>query len=113
MFDGALTRLQVERSNKLCIMQHFLLHPDVLTPNRAVYDCGSGFNGNAAGGSRSNRAIDYRKGRPVLINVFYYLSTKFLALKWETNMHNVAPGDGCGLIDIYTKGLIPALHDLQ
>jgi len=94
-------------------MQHFLLHPDVLTPNRAVYDCGSGFNGNAAGGSRSNRAIDYRKGRPVLINVFYYLSKELAILKWEANMHNIAPGDGCGLIDIYSKGLIPALHDLQ
>ena len=52
--------------------------------------------------------ITVRAGR-VLINVFYYLSTKFLALKWKTNMHNVAPRDGCGLIDIYTKGLILAL----
>jgi hypothetical protein len=94
-------------------MQQLLLHPDVLAANGAVYDCGSGFNCNAAGGSRSNRAIDYRKARPVLINVFYYLSTKFLALKWKTNMHNVAPGDGCGLIDVYTKGSILALHNLQ
>ena len=47
------------------------------------------------------------------MNVFYYLSNELAAFAWETNMHNIAPGDGCGLIDIYTKGLIPGLHDLQ
>ena len=85
----------------------------MLAANRAVYDCGSGFNRNAAGGSRSNRAIDYCEGRPVLMNVFYYLPNELVTLKWKTNMHHVALGDRCGLIDIHTKRLIPALHDLQ
>ena len=94
-------------------MQHFLLHPDVLTSNRAVYNCGSGFNRNVAGRARSNSAIDYGESRPVLLNVFHYLPNEVSALKWETNMHNVTLRDRCGLIDVYTEGLISALQDLQ
>src|SRR5918996_948429 len=94
-------------------MQHFLLHSDVLATNRAVYDWGSGFNRNSAGGSRSNGAIDDRQSRLELINVFCYLSNEFVILKWKANMHHVTLGDGCGLIDIYAKRSIPALHNLQ
>jgi len=85
----------------------------MLAANGAVYDYSSGFSRNAAGGSRSNRAIDYRESRPVLMNVFYDLSNKLAALEWETNMHNIALGNGCGLIDIYPKRLMPALHNFQ
>src|SRR6266566_8180810 len=94
-------------------MQHLLLHPGMLAANGAVYDYSSGFSRNAAGGSRSNRAIDYRESRPVLMNVFYYLSNELAALKWEAYMHNIALGNGCGLIDIYPKRSISALHNLQ
>ena len=47
------------------------------------------------------------------MNVFYYLSNELTALEWETNMHNIALGDRCALIDIYTKRLMPALNDLH
>jgi len=47
------------------------------------------------------------------MNVFYYLSNELAALEWETNMHNIALGNGCGLIDIYPKCLMPALHNFQ
>lgn len=85
----------------------------MLAANRAVHDWRARFSGDAAGGSRSNRAIDYCEGRPVLMNVFYYLSNEFPALEWETNMHNIALGNGRGLIDIYPKRLMPALHNFQ
>ena len=85
----------------------------MLAANRAVYDCGAGFNRNSARGSRSNRAIDHCESRPVLMNVFYYLSNEVVILEWKTNMHHIALGDGCRLIDIYAERLIPALHNLQ
>jgi hypothetical protein len=85
----------------------------MLAADRAVHDCGSGFDCNLACGARSNRAIDYRDSRPVLINIFYHVFYELLASKWEANMHNVTLGDGCGLIDIYTKGVISALHNVQ
>jgi hypothetical protein len=47
------------------------------------------------------------------VNVFYHLSNELVGLEWEADMHNVTLGDGCGLVDIYPKGLIPALHDLE
>src|SRR4030095_15271031 len=94
-------------------MEHFLLHASVLSANGAVHDCGSGFSCNAACRARSNRAIDYRQSRMVLINVSHYLPYEPPALEWKTNMHDVALGDGCRLIDIDTKDLIPTLHDLQ
>src|SRR6266496_2523350 len=85
----------------------------MLPANRAVYDCCSGFNRNAAGSPRSNRAIDYCESRPVLMNVFYYLSNELVTLEWKTNMHHVTLGEGCRLVDIYAKRSIPALHNLQ
>jgi hypothetical protein len=81
----------------------------MLTTNRAVHDCGAGLNCNATGCSRSNRAIDYRKERLVLINILHYVSNELSALKWETNMHHIAPRDGCQLIDIDAKYLISVL----
>ena len=47
------------------------------------------------------------------MNVFYYLSNELAALEWETNMHNIALGNGCGLIDVDLKRSISALHNLQ
>jgi len=94
-------------------MEHLRLHADVLPPNRAVYDGGSGFNRNAARGPRSDRAVDYGQNRPVLVNVFHYLSNEFVAVKWEANMHNVALGHRCGQIDVYAKGLMLALNNLH
>src|SRR5580704_7276222 len=85
----------------------------MLAANGTMDDWGSGFSRNPAGGSRSNRTIDYRDSRPVTMNVFCYLPDELSALKWETNMHNIALGDRRRLIDIYAKGLIPALHDLE
>src|SRR5437588_7906431 len=85
----------------------------MLAANGAVYDRGSRFSRNAPSGSRSNRAIDYRESRLVLMNVFYYLCNDVAALEWETDMHNIALRNGCGLIDIYAKRLIPALHNFQ
>src|SRR5207248_6113975 len=81
--------------------------------NRAVYDRGSGFNRNSTGRSRSHRAIDYRESGPVLMNVFQYLSNEGVIVERKTNMHYVTLGNGCRLINIYAKCLIPALHNLQ
>jgi hypothetical protein len=47
------------------------------------------------------------------MGIFCYLTHKLVILKWKTNMHHVTLGDGCGLIDIYAKRSIPALHNLQ
>ncbi len=85
----------------------------MLAANGAVYYCGSGFNRNSTSRSRSNRAIDYRESRPVLMNVFYYLPNEVAVLEWKTNMHHVTLRNECRLIDIYAKCLISALHNLQ
>jgi hypothetical protein len=103
----------VESSDKLYIMQQFLLHSDMLAANGAVHDGGSRFDCNLARGARSNGAVNYRESRPVLINISHYVSNELPALKRETNMHNVTPGDRRGLIEIYAKGLISAFRDLQ
>jgi hypothetical protein len=47
------------------------------------------------------------------MNVFYYLPNEVAAVEWKTNMHHVTLRNGCRLIDIYAKCLIPALHNLQ
>jgi hypothetical protein len=47
------------------------------------------------------------------MNVLYYLPHEFTILEWKTDMHHVTLGDGCRLIDIYAKRVIPALHNLQ
>jgi hypothetical protein len=94
-------------------MQHLGLHAIMLAANGAVYDGGSGFNRNIAGGSRSYSAIDYAKSRSIPVNVFYHLSNELVALKWEANMHNVASGHLCGQIDVYAEGLMLALNDLH
>jgi len=47
------------------------------------------------------------------MNVIYYLSHEVAILEWKANMHHVTLGDGCGLIDIYVKRSIPALHNLE
>jgi hypothetical protein len=49
----------------------------------------------------------------VLVNIFHYLFYELTVVKWKTNMHYVTGRDRCGLIDIYAKRLIPALHDPQ
>src|ERR1700686_323940 len=94
-------------------MEHLRLHADVLSPNRAVYDGGSGFNRNAARGPRSYRAIDYGQNRPVLVNVFHHLSNEFVAVEREANMHDVALGHRCRQIDVHTEGLMLALNNLH
>src|SRR5258708_2049016 len=104
MFDRALSRLLVKCSDKFCIMKHLLLHEGVLSPNRAVYDGGSGFTRNTAGGPRSYRAIDYGQSRSIPVNIFYYLSNELVALEWEANMHDIALGHRCRQIDIYAAG---------
>src|SRR5918996_6334434 len=85
----------------------------MLPANRAVYHRGRGVNRNSTGGSRSNCAIDDRESRPVLMNIFYYLFNELAVPKREANMHNVTLGYRCGLVYIYAKGQIPALHNLQ
>ena len=85
----------------------------MLAANGAVYYCGSRFNRNSTGRSRSNRAIDYRESRPVLMNVFYYLPNEGVILEWKTNMHHVTLANGRRLIDIDSENVIPALQDLQ
>ena len=85
----------------------------MLAANGAVYHCGPGFNGNSTGRSRSNRAIDYRQSRPVLMNVFYYLPNEGVILEWKTNMHHVTLANGRRPIDIHAENVIPALQDLQ
>ena len=85
----------------------------MLAANGAVYHCGAGFSRNSTGCSRSNRAIDYRESRPVLIDVLQHLSNEVAILKWKTNMHHVTFRDRCWLINIYTECAIPALHNLQ
>src|SRR5262245_45920137 len=85
----------------------------MLAANGAVHHCGAGFTGDSARCSRSNRAIDYRKSGPVLIDILQHLSYEVAILKWKTNMHHVTLGDRCRLINIYTECAIPALHDLQ
>jgi hypothetical protein len=94
-------------------MEHLRLHPNVLPPNRAVYDSGSGFNRNAAGGPRSDRAVDYAKSRSIPVNVFYHLSNELVALEWEADMHNIASGHRRRQIDIYAEGLMLALNNLH
>jgi hypothetical protein len=85
----------------------------MLAANGAVYHCGLRFNRNSTRGSRSNCAVDYRETRLVLMNVFYYVPDEVTILEWKTDMHHVTLGDGCRLIDIYAKCVIPALRDLQ
>src|SRR5438132_11119035 len=113
MFDGALSCLRVKSSDKFCVMQHLRLHAIMLASNGAVYDGGSGFNRNTAGGPRSDRAIDYANSRSIPLNVFYYLSNELVPLEWEADMHNVASGHRCGQIDIYAEGLMLALNNLH
>ncbi len=85
----------------------------MLTANGAVYDGGSGFHCDAAGGTRSHRAIDYAKSRSIPVNVFYHLPNELVPLEWEANMHKIASGHRCGQIYIYAEGLMLALNDLH
>lgn len=85
----------------------------MLATNRAVYDCGSGFNRNSTRCSRSDCAINYRESRPVLVNVFQHLLNELVALKREADMHDIASRDRRRQIDVNTECLIPALQDRQ
>ena len=85
----------------------------MLAANGAIHHCGTRFNRNSTGRSRSNRAIDYRESRPVLMNVFYHLPNKGVILEWKTNMHHVTLANGRRPIDIDAENVIPALQDLQ
>ena len=93
-------------------MQHLGLHAGVLSPNRAVYDGGSGFNRNAAGGPRSYCAIDYGQSRSIPVNIFYYLSNELVALEREANMHDIATFHGCGQVNIYFDNSMSLLDNL-
>ena len=94
-------------------MEHLLLHAGVLPANRAVYDDGSGFNRNAAGGPGSHRAIDCGQSRSIPVNIFYHLSNELVVLEREADMHNIALGHRGRQIKVYAERLMLALNNLH
>jgi hypothetical protein len=94
-------------------MQHFLPHPNVLTPNGAAYDSDSRFARDAASCAWRDRTVDDRKTGLISSNIFYYLTHEVLVAEGETNVHDVATVKRRGQINIHSENFMPRLNDFK
>ena len=93
MFDRLLPGLQIECSDKFCVMQHLLLHACVLAADGTVYHRRARFHGDAASGAGRDRTIYDSKTRLIGSYITQNLLNKPIALEWKADVHDVATLD--------------------